>query len=469
MVRNSFIMAPLWFNTQTAELVVRTVAVSNGTAILKGWQSQPNPRGTIDIIWACILVIFTCVWTVLHVNIPAPSDGYWSILFRKLHWAAFAAFAPEMLTLIAACQRSASLASAKYLRDQGYTHGTDVHSFYAESGGFYLHVPQEPGYPPFPPFPVNSRAIAYLVEKSYIDMPSIRLEEIKDKSKADKFAKVVAVIQTSYLILECIARRAQLLAITPLELSTLAFVPSTLATYYVWMDKPLGVDTSTPIYSKTPISQILKDAGPLANKQWRDTPLDFVEDHSPLMVPDTTKPPPPAVLKGGRLVGRNFWARRPCFAHVGNLRTRPIPRIPNDYSVAPSSYAEAFPLWALSVVHAAIHLTGWNFVFPTRIELWMWRTCSLIMTGILGVGGLGNLRAAKPGLDFRVQLLGVWVKPAHKEGKIWKYGMDVPGTGGAILYLVAKLWVLALAWASLRELPESAYDTVDWTKFIPHV
>lgn len=392
------------------------------------------------------------------------------MIFRKLRWALFAAFAPEMLTLLAACQRLASVASTKYLKSQGYE-WTQVHSFYAESGGFYLHVPQEQGYPPYPPFPVNSRAIVYLVEKGYIEIPSktVTVKDIEDKSKADKFAKVVAVIQTTYLILECIARRIQSLAISPLELTTLAFIPCTLATYFMWMDKPLGVNTSTPIYTTTPLSKILADAGSLAaNKQWRDTPLDFIEDHTPMSVLDPSKPQPPAPLKAGRLVGWNFWARRPRFAYVGNLRTRPISRIPNDYNVAPSSYADAVPLWALSTFHAVVHLLGWNFIFPSQTELWMWRVCALFMTGILGVGGLGNVRAAKP-YDFRFQMLGVWVKPAFKEGAFWKYGMDAPGTICAILYFIAKIWIIALSWASLRALPQTAYQTVTWTRFWPHV
>lgn len=453
----------------TTEHADRATAVSNGTIILRGWQAQPNLRGTIDIIWACILVIFTCVWTVLHINIPAPSEPYRSTLLRKLRWAAAAAFSPEILTTLAAGQRFASMASAKYLRRQGHIHWTIVHSFYADSGGFYLHVPEEPGYPPFPPFPINSRAIAYLVERGHLQIPSITREHIEDKSKADKFAKVFAVIQTSYLIVECIARRAQSLAITPLELTTLAFVPCTLATYYLWMDKPLGVNTSTTIYTNKKISEILEEAGPLANKQWRDTPLDFVEDHTLFMASDIIKPPQPALLKDGRLVGWNSYARRPRFAHFGNLDTRPISRIPNDYTPAPSSYAHVALLWALPLLGEAIHLLAWNFVFPTRIELWTWRICCLTMFGASSVGYLGNVRAAKPGMHFRFQLACIWVKPALKEGIFWKYGMDVPGNICTALYNVAKLGILVLAWSSLRALPETAYDTVNWTGFIPHV
>jgi hypothetical protein len=47
------------------------------------------------------------------------------------------------------------------------------------------------------PFLVNSRQLAYLVEKEYIKCPSITAEEIWDKSKADTLAKIITLIQAS--------------------------------------------------------------------------------------------------------------------------------------------------------------------------------------------------------------------------------------------------------------------------------
>jgi hypothetical protein len=44
-----------------------------------GYTPQPNQRGTIDIIWGCVLVLFVCVWAVLHHNVPIKSEGFWSV------------------------------------------------------------------------------------------------------------------------------------------------------------------------------------------------------------------------------------------------------------------------------------------------------------------------------------------------------------------------------------------------------
>ena len=40
---------------------------------------------------------------------------------------------------------------------------------------------------------------------------------------------------------------------------------------------------------------------------------------------------------------------------------------------------------------------------------------------------------------------------------------------GGILYVIARVFTLVLAFTSLRDLPPGAFDTVHWTTFIPHV
>ena len=38
-----------------------------------------------------------------------------------------------------------------------------------------------------------------------------------------------------------------------------------------------------------------------------------------------------------------------------------------------------------------------------------------------------------------------------------------------LLYILARVFTLVLAFTSLRELPPGAFDTVHWTTFIPHI
>ena len=47
--------------------------------------------------------------------------------------------------------------------------------------------------------------------------------------------------------------------------------------------------------------------------------------------------------------------------------------------------------------------------------------------------------------------------------------VGLPIFPAGILYTLSRVFTLALAFTSLRDLPPGAFDTVHWTTFIPHV
>src|SRR6266498_1119575 len=76
-------------------------------------------------------------------------------------------------------------------------------------------------------------------------------EDIKDRSKGDFLSKLIAIVQTTWFILQCIARGQQRLALTELELVTLALASLNAVTYVFWWHKPLGVQEPMRIYLET--------------------------------------------------------------------------------------------------------------------------------------------------------------------------------------------------------------------------
>lgn len=64
---------------------------------------------------------------------------------------------------------------------------------------------------------------------------------ILDKSKGDSLTKGFVVIQTTWFVLQCIARGVKHLPITELEVVTLAFAALNLVTFAFWWNKPLNV------------------------------------------------------------------------------------------------------------------------------------------------------------------------------------------------------------------------------------
>jgi hypothetical protein len=93
-------------------------------------------------------------------------------------------------------------------------------------------------------------------------------------------SKGIVLVQISWFIMQCIVRAAYGLAVTELEVSTLAFAVLSGVTYYLWWHKPLGVQCSVPVYllpqlnqhPQSPISeeiQILQQSPIVPNPNYR--------------------------------------------------------------------------------------------------------------------------------------------------------------------------------------------------------
>ncbi len=62
-----------------------------------------------------------------------------------------------------------------------------------------------------------------------------------EKSKSDGLVKSIAAVQAVCLAVQCIARTVQGLEATPLEISTIAYIPISLLSYGFWWCEPFNV------------------------------------------------------------------------------------------------------------------------------------------------------------------------------------------------------------------------------------
>ncbi|KAF8640240.1 hypothetical protein AX16_010136 [Volvariella volvacea WC 439] len=79
-------------------------------------------------------------------------------------------------------------------------------------------------------------------------LPAISEEELNDKAKGDWLTKLLAVLQTTWFIVRCIVRRVEGLALTELELVTLAFAVLNGFAHALWRSKPMN--GGYPVYFK---------------------------------------------------------------------------------------------------------------------------------------------------------------------------------------------------------------------------
>lgn len=113
-------------------------------------------------------------------------------------------------------------------------------------------------------------------------------------------------------------------------------------------------------------------------------------------------------------------------------------------------------------VFGAIHCLAWHFSFPSHAEQVIWRSASLgVVTSCFvtfqtaffwdaansgGIGGFWEF------VQLTLVLLGVPLCFL-----------------ASIAYPVARIALLILSVTSLRSLPPSAFATIDWVEFVPHI
>ena len=64
---------------------------------------------------SCLFTIGLCVWTAIHMNVPAHDESAVSIWLRKVKWVFIALLAPEFVAYVALQQLARAIAFRKGL------------------------------------------------------------------------------------------------------------------------------------------------------------------------------------------------------------------------------------------------------------------------------------------------------------------------------------------------------------------
>jgi hypothetical protein len=344
---------------------------------------------------------------------------------------------------MAFAQWYAARRDAKALKEVGLAHWTEIHCFYANMGGIVLRIDYDrinnlkTGRQDGEQFIIqNADYIKSLIQRCPGVFPVEDLlteRDIADKSKADGFVKAVACIQATWLVAQCIGRAAQRLPITTLELSTMAYTLYALVNYLLWWNKPLDVATAT-IYD---ITDRVKNGE--YNRVYR--------------------------YSGSSL--------------LGGSTTEKHARIPNDCNNGFNVRYAQYPMIICCVVFGGIHCIAWNFSFPTHVEQAFWRSACLVSALVLPPialtmtvfdfvrhvheypSGYPNISAS---MRQRASRITDW--------RDHRYVTTLVSLMVFILltcYCLARIYLIVEVFISLRSLPTGCYQTVDWSKFIPHI
>ena len=260
--------------------------------------------------------------------------------------------------------------------------------------------------------------------------------EIQDKGKSDWLAKSLVLLQTSWFIMQCIARAREHLPVTHLEIVTLAYAAMNFVIYGFWWNKPLNVNRPVRVFRK-----LDPNAASDSNQPRRSRPIEWKL---------TLK----AIGKGLETLLELIVAGED--EKVDMSRANSVPMFWADNRSGEHVVIADSIVLGVGVCFGAIHCIAWHFSFPTPTELLMWRISSVAITAV---------PIYIPLMFFLGVLLGGLMNSDKLGVTVFYFG---PLSGG-ILYIIARAVTLVLAFTSLRDLPPGAYQTVHWTTFIPHV
>ncbi|KAJ7472929.1 hypothetical protein B0H11DRAFT_2430768 [Mycena galericulata] len=364
-----------------------------------------NCRRLFDIVWGCLTTIFACTWVSVHPNVPPPNQGRLALLWRRLRVMLIAVVAPELMVGFAARQL---MAAQRFSREFDVSL---VHGFFICMGGFVSRVGRRP---------IVTKA--QLRNCNYVfAIQQVEAEDIGDKSKSDTMSKGVAFLQGLWFVTQCLARISQHLPVTQLEVATLAFAIVNVFIWSLWWAKPLNVERHIMVGSAEELQDVL-----IAPESLWDTFWAVLTGDSILHLPMASSSVP------------TFWLADWDEADPGD------------------AYISLYIEYLVGSVFGAIHCAAWNADFPSTVEMWMWRSCSLLTASIPAVLGITTAldRRSAVGSDIKDPL-----------DKIAKIALAVSFR----LYPVARLFLITISFTSLRALPSGAFIDVDWSVYIPHL
>ncbi|KAJ6494223.1 hypothetical protein C8R45DRAFT_900268 [Mycena sanguinolenta] len=360
-------------------------------------------RTLFSVVWGCFVTIFACTWVSVHPNAPPPDRSSLQLFWRRLKMMLIAIIAPEIMVGFAGRQFFASQRLSR--GDVEYTI-SKTHGFFVCMGGFVSST----GYPIATIEQLEDPALGSEFQKA---IRNVNKEHIKDKSKGDALSKGVVLLQGLWFILQCIARVHQRLAVTQLEVATLAFAIVNIFICLLWWNKPLDVQQSIVV--------------------------------GPCTLPDAETKTLPVQLSRFERIGA---------AIFGNYHPQSSVAVPSFWSVNYDTGTEAsFLLLLVGTVFGTIHCAAWNAVFPTLAEMWIWRTSSLVIVAIPGF----------------ISLLIVILARLY-----WEEEDSVPVVFqvmilAAPIYIAARMILIVSSLADLRSLPASAFVDVNWSMYVPHI
>jgi len=494
------------------------------------WQAEPDGRGTFSIIFSCLTTLLFCASKLLKPNIlPSRWRGRWIQLAQivagmfvpeivyvmalgqfcdakgirdtvnrkaeeyalrkgiqsqdavERHWWMKRLWRwfifeqePQYIRLVPTIPSSsiknkttALMSRIKGLPDcRQFERWTLVHGFYATMGGFQMDISdldserQDTRH-------LRPHVLLDLADKGEFHRLNIVGADLIDKSKFDVLGSTVAFVQALWFCAQSIARVRQGLAISLLEISTIAHVTLSAFTLILWWPKPQSVNRGHIILHQPKQPRLEQGARYERILQRSNTENQVtVERKENYFFANRLGRSKYTARQARRALKHSAWREALSESPFLSGRGESLwmfhidqPRSMRDRWFPYSLYFWATAaFWAPVALFGAIHVAAWNAHFPSSTERILWLVASILISITSLAYGFGTMVVYWFGprrwRDFIPSSMGPPVRYGHLQG---------------CLAVGAHVYLFLASWIGLRSLPASAFQTVDWTAAFPHL
>jgi hypothetical protein len=239
-----------------------------------------------------------------------------------------------------------------------------------------------------------------------------------DRSKADPFTKVFALVQAGWLVLHSCARKIVGLPITELELMTMAFTICALVTYILWWHKPFDAERSAVVS----LPKSCYNAIQVVLGSPYDTGKSLTEFRQNQHNVD---------VDWGFFIGI-----------IGGINVKP--------SLENPDFVCSLTLYVFGAIFSAVHFAAWNWIFPLPIVQTLWRCFCCV--------ALGSALLPAAVFSTRDSLDRYWNSRAARTLLL----------AFIVVNTISRLALIGLTFYCFSSMPANMYQELNWTLFLPH-